>query len=129
MRVTREKTAVILDRHPLWLTAFEQLLDDSGIHVVGRAIEGEDAVALVQEHNPDLFVAGIDPADAAQIEHVRHACATGSELKLVVVGDSKQMPPTSFAESAFADDADTDPIAEAMEDEESILSECVQARF
>ena len=46
----------------------------------------------------------------------------------VVVGDSKQMPPTSFAEPTSGGDDSGDFPETTVEDEESILSECVQAR-
>ena len=66
--------------------------------------------------------------EASQVRVADAIGAMGRARSVVVVGDSKQMPPTSFAESAFADDLETDPVGEAVEDEESILSECVQAR-
>jgi hypothetical protein len=69
--------------------------------------------------------------EASQIRVADAIGAMGRARSVVVVGDSKQMPPTSFAEpSAGVDDdddaEDTDLLA--VEDEESILSECVQAR-
>jgi hypothetical protein len=48
---------------------------------------------------------------------------------VVVVGDSKQMPPTSFGELSgdVVDDPDLSEALGGVADEESILSECVQA--
>jgi hypothetical protein len=69
--------------------------------------------------------------EASQIRVADAIGAMGRARSVVVVGDSKQMPPTSFAEpSAGADDDDDAADADllAVEDEESILSECVQAR-
>ncbi|PZA20477.1 DUF3320 domain-containing protein, partial [Modestobacter versicolor] len=71
--------------------------------------------------------------EASQIRVADAVGALGRAHAAVVVGDSKQMPPTSFGESTGSDD---DASAEAVEgtgedavpDEESILSECVQAR-
>ena len=54
--------------------------------------------------------------------------ALGRREAAVVVGDSKQMPPTSFAEPSSVSDDAGDLAETAVEDEESILSECVQAR-
>ena len=84
--------------------------------------------------------------EASQIRVAEAVGAMGRARAVVVVGDSKQMPPTSFAEvtgeslldpSWTAHDA-ASPGAEdetafdasllAVEDEESILTECVQAR-
>ncbi|MBB2923541.1 DUF4011 domain-containing protein [Cellulomonas cellasea] len=87
--------------------------------------------------------------EASQIRVADAVGAMGRARSVVVVGDSKQMPPTSFAEVTGGGDeepaegaADTgtaaglaDGLLEgvltgalAVEDEESILSECVQAR-
>ena len=62
--------------------------------------------------------------EASQVRVADAVGAMGRARSVVVVGDSKQMPPTSFAESAF----DPDELGDAVEDEESILGECVQAR-
>ncbi|WP_212612374.1 DUF3320 domain-containing protein [Pseudonocardia hierapolitana] len=68
--------------------------------------------------------------EASQVRVADAIGAMGRARSVVVVGDSKQMPPTSFAESSFpADDLDIDGSDDApVEDEESILTECVQAR-
>ncbi|WP_249523192.1 AAA domain-containing protein, partial [Modestobacter marinus] len=66
--------------------------------------------------------------EASQIRVADAVGALGRANAAVVVGDSKQMPPTSFAEPTTDDDALPEDLATAVEDEESILSECVQAR-
>ncbi len=72
--------------------------------------------------------------EASQIRVADAVGAMGRARSVVVVGDSKQMPPTSFAESTVdtLDDPDEEPALDesviAVEDEESILTECVQAR-
>src|SRR3712207_5969223 len=69
--------------------------------------------------------------EASQIRVADAIGALGRAKAAVVVGDSKQMPPTTFAEagSLSGDDDVTEEGPEpVVEDEESILSECVQAR-
>ncbi|MCZ2817907.1 DUF4011 domain-containing protein [Modestobacter sp. VKM Ac-2984] len=66
--------------------------------------------------------------EASQIRVADAVGALGRANAAVVVGDSKQMPPTSFAEPTMDHDALPEDLATAVEDEESILSECVQAR-
>ncbi|WP_258725390.1 DUF4011 domain-containing protein [Cellulomonas sp. NS3] len=83
--------------------------------------------------------------EASQIRVADAVGAMGRARAVVVVGDSKQMPPTSFAEVTGGSDEEgaeggvdpetADGLVEgvltgalAVEDEESILSECVQAR-
>ncbi|MEO6082209.1 MAG: DUF3320 domain-containing protein, partial [Umezawaea sp.] len=65
--------------------------------------------------------------EASQVRVADAVGAMGRAKSVVVVGDSKQMPPTSFAESSFGS-ADLDEPGGVVEDEESILGECVQAR-
>ena len=66
--------------------------------------------------------------EASQIRVADAVGAMGRATSVVVVGDSKQMPPTSFAEpSTGSDDLDT-PDTSVLEDEESILTEAITAR-
>jgi hypothetical protein len=66
--------------------------------------------------------------EASQIRVADAIGTMGRANSVVVVGDSKQMPPTSFAESSATIDEDTQPLIDVVQDEESILTECVQAR-
>lgn len=66
--------------------------------------------------------------EASQIRVADAVGAMGRGRSVVVVGDSKQMPPTSFAEVSNDIGIDTVAAADAVADEESILTECVQAR-
>ena len=88
MRGMRERSAVILDRHPLWLDAMDQLVSGVGVEVVGRATDGDEAVALIDEHRPDVFIAGIDAASNEQVSCVRKALENHPGLKSVVVADN-----------------------------------------
>ena len=59
MRDSGETTAVVLDRHPLWVEAMAQLLKESGVEVVAKATDPDQAVAAVEEFRPDVLVAGL----------------------------------------------------------------------
>ncbi|HYI58190.1 MAG TPA: DUF3320 domain-containing protein, partial [Microlunatus sp.] len=67
--------------------------------------------------------------EASQITVPDAVGALGRAMACVVAGDSKQMPPYSFAQLGSDDDAelDADDDFVVVPDEESILSECVQA--
>jgi hypothetical protein len=66
--------------------------------------------------------------EASQIRVADAVGAMGRSNSVVVVGDSKQMPPTSFAEvnASLEDEDEYNP--DVVFDEESILTECVQAQ-
>ena len=66
--------------------------------------------------------------EASQIRVADAVGAMGRGRSVVVVGDSKQMPPTSFAEVNTDADSELDNSSDIVVDEESILTECVQAR-
>ena len=90
--------------------------------------------------SPDSIARFLDPAkltfdlvvfdEASQIRVAESIGAMGRSRAVVVVGDSKQMPPTQFGGGGLEDDDDAEAPGEDMlqADEESILSECVQAR-
>ncbi|QYF72335.1 DUF3320 domain-containing protein [Cryobacterium sp. PAMC25264] len=66
--------------------------------------------------------------EASQIRVPDAIGAMGRAASVVVVGDSKQMPPTSFAEAGSSIDEESESAPDVVVDEESILTECVQAR-
>jgi hypothetical protein len=86
-----------------------------------------DSVARFFPPRPDLFdIVVFD--EASQIRVADAIGAMGRSRSVVVVGDSKQMPPTSFAEVNANIDGSEDSEQESFLDEESILTECVHAQ-
>lgn len=65
--------------------------------------------------------------EASQIKVAEAVGALGRGTSVIVVGDSRQMPPTSIAEVGLADDEEIVETDALPMDEESILSEAVQA--
>jgi DNA-binding NarL/FixJ family response regulator len=94
----RERSAVILDRHPLWLDAMDQLVAGVGIEVVGRTTDAEEALALIVECRPDMFIAGAD-AMSDQVDCIRRAKLAQPDLKAIVVSDDSEL---ESIEAAFA---------------------------
>jgi very-short-patch-repair endonuclease len=77
-------------------------------------------------HPPfDLVV--FDEASQIPVHEAIGAVARGKQL--VVVGDSKQLPPTSFFQRESAEDELTVIDDDAVEELESILDECIAARL
>jgi hypothetical protein len=86
-----------------------------------------DSVARFFPPRPDLFdIVVFD--EASQIRVADAIGAMGRSRSVVVVGDSKQMPPTSFAEVNANIDDDENSDQQSFLDEESILTECVHAQ-
>ena len=49
------RSAILLDRQPLWLEAVERVLDRIDVNVVGKATAPKPALELIQRHRPDVF--------------------------------------------------------------------------
>lgn len=56
----REKSAVILDQHPLWLEALHQLLERNGIEVIGKTSVAREALSLVRDRDVDILVTELE---------------------------------------------------------------------
>ena len=66
-----EITTVIADDHPAVLRAIARLLEENGIAVVGRAADGEEAIAEIEAKQPqvalvDLRMPGLTGTDVAR---------------------------------------------------------------
>lgn len=106
------------------------LMDNFGeliTQILPCTLMSPDSVARFFPAHADIFdIVVFD--EASQIRVADAIGAMGRAKSVVVVGDSKQMPPTSFADTnASMDDGEEDTNPEVVADEESILSECVQS--
>src|SRR5437868_2188116 len=99
MRGTKDKTAVLMDRHPLWLDAMAKLVGEEGIEVVGQATDTDDAISMIEEHRPDVFIAGIDTRRSEDFACVKAATRAHPDIRSVVVAD--EADPEAIT-SAFA---------------------------
>ena len=81
------RTAVLLDPHPLWLDAVTEVLSHVDVEVAAATSTISDALAAVEEHRPNLFVAALlvtdSPADG--IACVRQAAGLVPGLKTIVL--------------------------------------------
>jgi DNA-binding NarL/FixJ family response regulator len=98
---TPTRTAVLLDVHPVWLDAVQDILTRVNVTVVGKATAPAVALALIDEHKPDLFVIEIDTRgdDVDGIQCMRAAKQTRPDLRMLVL--SSLDDPVRI-ESAFA---------------------------
>lgn len=99
-------------------------------HITPCMMMSPDSVARFLPAQAGLFdVVVFD--EASQVRVADAIGAMGRATSVIVVGDSEQMPPTSFAEStgaSVAGDEHAEEEAEIIADQESILTECTQAR-
>lgn len=84
---SRRRSAVLLDRHPLFLDGVELALARSGVEVVGKATSPERALALVEEQEPDILVTEIQLSDGKLdgIACLREARSRVPDLRAIVL--------------------------------------------
>jgi DNA-binding NarL/FixJ family response regulator len=100
---TKDRTAVILDRYPMWLDAFELLLHRVEIEVLGRTTRREEGMRLVELHRPDVVVMEVDgTADEAGFDLLRRIQRAAANVKVIVISDDDDL---SSVEAAFAEGA------------------------
>ncbi len=116
-----KRTAVLLDPHPLWLDAVEMVLARTGVEVVGATTAGADALALLDEHRPHLFVAETDiPGDGMNgLACIQKARKRSPTTKVIVLssGTASESVQAAFAAGATAYVAKTaraDDVASAI---------------
>jgi len=90
-----------LDRHPLWLDALERLLDRVGVKVVGTTTSPAEALDLIEETRPTVFITEFDSLEqsADGVASLRRVAESNPHVHSVVL--STQDDPASI-EAAFA---------------------------
>ncbi len=83
----KARTAVLLDGYPLWLDAVETVLAGIGVSVVGKTTSPQRALALLDEHSPDLLIADVEViGDHVRIRWLESALRKRAGLKIIVLG-------------------------------------------
>ncbi len=97
----RRRTAVLLDEHPIWLTALERVLEEIGFEPIAKFRDPAEALATIKRERPDLFLLDIDASGSQPdaLTCLQEACAQVPSLKAVVVSASEEQ---SRIEAAFA---------------------------
>ena len=94
------RTAVVLDRYPLWLRAVARALRNVDVEVVGQATARDAALTLVEKNQPGLLIC--DPAtkdgDGTVSEFFEGVGQRSPKTKILVLGAS---PEPADIEAAF----------------------------
>jgi DNA-binding NarL/FixJ family response regulator len=82
-----EVTARILlvDDHDLFRTGLRNLLEERGVHVVGEAAAGAEAVRLVRELAPDVVIMDLHMPGMSGIEAIRQIAAIAPLTRVLVL--------------------------------------------
>jgi DNA-binding NarL/FixJ family response regulator len=96
-----ERTAVVLDEHPLWLDAVEAVLARLQVKVEGKTTSAARTLELVDSHRPDVLL--LEPldnsGDGRRLDLIRRAKEIHPSLKVIVLSNSHE---ASAVDAAFA---------------------------
>src|SRR5207249_4682803 len=81
---------LIVDDHDLFRAGLRTLLEEQGVHVVGEASGGAEAVQLVSESAPDVVVMDLNMPGMTGVEATRQISALAPLTRVVVLTISDQ---------------------------------------
>ena len=81
--MTAAATVVVADDHPAMLAAMAEVLARSGFDVVGRAADGQQAVALIEATKPTVAVVDVRMPKVSGIEVAIQSAAVSPETSIV----------------------------------------------
>ncbi len=81
---------LIADDHDLFRTGLRNLLEEQGVHVVGEASTGGEAVRSVQELAPDVVVMDLNMPGMGGVDATRHIAGVSPLTRVVVLTISDQ---------------------------------------
>ena len=86
---TAQRTAVVLDQHPIWLEAARSILERIDVTVVGTTTDPDELLDLVSTHHPDVLITSIelDDPDVDGIECLRRAVERQASLRTIVLSE------------------------------------------
>jgi DNA-binding NarL/FixJ family response regulator len=83
--VTARLRVVIADDHPAIVDAVARYLEDEDeVELVGRAVDGDQALRLISQHQPDVAVLDIRMPSVGGIEIARRLLAEKSEIAVIL---------------------------------------------
>jgi len=79
---------IVADDHPLVREALASLFETGGYSVVARVENGEQALAAIAEHTPDLAVIDVNMPAPNGVEVLRQVRAAGGKTRIVLLTGS-----------------------------------------
>ncbi len=77
---------VVVDDHQIVREGIVKLLEErEGFHVVGQAGDGEEAVEIVLEKQPDVVIMDVRMPRLSGVDATRRILKRGSEAKVVIL--------------------------------------------
>jgi DNA-binding NarL/FixJ family response regulator len=81
---------LLVDDHDLFRTGLRNLLEEQGVHIVGEAAAGAEALKLTRELAPDVIVMDLNMPGMTGVEATRHITAVAPLTRVLVLTISDQ---------------------------------------
>jgi DNA-binding NarL/FixJ family response regulator len=81
---------LLVDDHDLFRTGLRNLLEEQGVHVIGEAAAGNEALRLTRELAPDVVVMDLNMPGMSGVEATRHISAVAPLTRVLVLTISDQ---------------------------------------
>jgi DNA-binding NarL/FixJ family response regulator len=81
---------LLVDDHDLFRTGLRNLLEEQGVHVVGEAADGAQAIRMVRELAPDVVVMDLNMPGMTGVEATRQVTSLAPLTRVVVLTISDQ---------------------------------------
>src|SRR6266542_4432077 len=81
------QTAIVVDTHPLSLDSLARVIAQLGIEISARETKIERFADLVEDHDPDLLVLGVETVDDKVEQLLRVVQSKHPKLRVVVISD------------------------------------------
>jgi DNA-binding NarL/FixJ family response regulator len=81
---------LIVDDHDLFRSGLRNLLEEQGVHVIGEAGAGQEAVQIVRELAPDVVVMDLNMPGMGGVEATRHITSIAPLTRVLMLTISDQ---------------------------------------
>jgi DNA-binding NarL/FixJ family response regulator len=84
-RIPEEIRVLVVDDHDLFREGLRTLLEEEGVHVIGEAKSGNEAIAMVQELAPEIVLMDLDMPGMGGVEATRQISSHAPLTRVVVL--------------------------------------------
>jgi len=85
MKKINHTTVVVADDHVIVRQGIKRLLEDSGVHVIGEASDGLEAIKLAETMQPDLLICDMNMGAMNGLEVTKRVTKMFPQIKIIIL--------------------------------------------
>jgi len=90
MQASEQTSVVLADDHNIVREGFAALCEKSGMHVLGQASDGPQAIEMIEQLRPDFAILDLHMPSMTGAEVVRRLRAAGSRTRFIMLSISRE---------------------------------------